>query len=520
MPSTTSEPNSSAERRAALWAPVVLALLVVQFGWRSYQTHRVFNDTADEEIHIACGLEVWAAGRYQAEPQHPPLARVVLAALPYLAGLRAAGRATSWNAVEEEFYWRTLGLARWGNLLFLPFLLAYVYRWGRELHGAVAGLGAAALAGFSPNLLAHASLATLDFGAATTALVAAYYLWRWTRDPGGLRNCLAAAVSLALAVLTKFSALLVLPVVAVAFFGLARAFPGWRRVGLFCAVIGGVVWAGYGFSIGPLPPSNFPAPERLERLLGQSRWPAPAFVRGVLDVAGHNTAGHQAYLLGKVRFSGWWYYFPVVLALKSTLPLLALVALGLLVGPRAAYPGMAALVVLAVCMLSNLNLGVRHILLIYPLFSLLACGLFTHRRRMVVAAVVLTVWHAVESVAAHPDYLAYFNQTVRGREEEFLLDSNLDWGQDLERLRRYLRDNQIGAVYLSYFGRGESIRRRIPGVRPLGPGERPAGWVAVSKGHIAGMALDSYNLGWLQAYRPRARIGKSILVYDTSEPRP
>jgi len=234
-----------------------------------------------------------------------------------------------------------------------------------------------------------------------------------------------------------------------------------------------------------------------------------------LDVAGHNAAGHQSYLLGKVGFSGWWYYFPVVLALKSTLPLLALVALGLIVGPRGTYPGVGVLVVLGVCMLSNLNLGARHILVIYPLFALLACGLFTnHRRGAMVAAAVLAGWHAVESVAAHPDYLAYFNQTVRGREEEFLLDSNLDWGQDLERLRRYLRENQVGSVYLSYFGRGDPIRRRIPGVRPLGRDERPAGWVAVSKGHIAGMALDGYNLGWLKAYQPRARIGKSILVYD------
>src|SRR6185503_10653435 len=170
--------------------------------------------------------------------------------------------------------------------------------------------------------------------------------------------------------------------------------------------------------------------------------------------------------------------------------------------PRAAYPGIAALLILAVCMLSNLNLGVRHILVIYPLFALLACGLFTLGRRVVVvSALVLTAWHAVESLAAHPDYLAYFNQTVRGREAEFLLDSNLDWGQDLQRLRQYLKEHQIDEVYLSYFGRGEPILRRIPGVRPLGRDERPSGWIAVSKGHIAGMALDGYNLSWLRAYQ-------------------
>lgn len=518
--------NSFVERRLA---PLLLALLMVQFGWRAYRTHRIFNDTADEQVHIDCGLEVWERRQYALEAQHPPLARVVLAALPHLVGGNERTLGVWWEGDDEALYWRTLSLARLGNLFFLPVLLLYVYRWGRQLQGARAGLGAAALVAFSPNLLAHASLATLDFGAATTLFVATYYLWRWSCSPQGWGSALAATGSGVLAVLTKFTALFLLPLLGVVFFAMARAFPGWRRLALCLGMATLAFWAGYGFSVGPLPPPDHKAPRRavlyyalqkgVERVARTASVPAPMFVRGVLDVVGHNAQGHQCYLLGKVGQRGWWYYFPVALAVKSTLPLLALVALGLILGPWARFPAAAAALVLGVAMSSNLNMGVRHILVIYPLFALLACGLFAQRRRGIAAAALLLLgWHAADSLAAHPDYLAYFNQIARGREEYFLLDSNLDWGQDLERLRRYLRENHVNSVYLSFFGRGDFLRRRMPEAKPLPRDVRPSGWVAVSQAHLVGMALPGYNLGWLKAYPPRARIGKSILVYYFPEP--
>ncbi|HLF81357.1 MAG TPA: glycosyltransferase family 39 protein, partial [Anaerolineales bacterium] len=504
--------NNSAEERLARWAPVLLLALGAQFAWRSYLTHPVFNDTADEAVHIGCGLEVWERRQYTLEPQHPPLARLAVSVLPYFAGLRHRGDIPDWESHDLDFYWRTLRLARMGNLVFLPFLLLYVYRWGREIHGAAGGLAAAALVSFSPNLLAHASLATLDFGAATTLVAATWYLWQWSQrlDP---RLALKAVLAFGLAVLTKFSALFLLPPIAVAFLALARTRVSWRMAVAFVTVLILLLWAGYGFSWRPLPPAQHSAPRAtlqgavqrgLERVVGRHAVPAPGLVRGLLDMLGHNAKGHQCYLLGKLGKRGWWYYFPIVLALKTTLPLLALVVLALMWGPRrrmVLYPGVAAAVVLAVCMMSNLNLGVRHILAIYPFFALLAAGLFVSPRRAARGvALVLGLWHGAESVAAHPDYLPYFNQTVRSHAEDFLLDSNLDWGQDLERLRRFLEQERIDTVYLSFFGRGHPIRQRIPGTRPLEPQDRPAGWVAVSQAHLAGLALPGPSFAWLKSH--------------------
>ena len=543
----------------------LIGLLILVFCFRCHRTYRVFNDTSDEAAHILCGLEVWQTGRYTMEAQHPPLARAVVALPPYVAGLRLIkrrDRKTPWSDAlwvdsKPEFYWRTLSLARLGNLAFAPFLLVYVYLWGRRLYGPAAGLAAAGLVSFSPNLLAHASLATLDFGAATTTFISTYHFWRWSREPG-LRNCLLACVAFAIAVLTKFSALFFLPLIAAIFFVLARWRQwSWRpsaqwlaamtRGAVFLSVAGLIIWSAYLFDRGPLP---FAQIGPVEGTLGQYLesaveiitrhgiipLPAPYFVRGVLEVLDHDAQGHRGYLLGEIRRYGSWYYFPVVLAVKTTLPFLLLVAMALILGAaKGAWgaeggparsmlcPLLAAAMVLGVSMSSNMNLGVRHILVIYPFLALAASGLFVGggcfrpavKRVVVGFAMALAIWHAAESFLAHPDYLAYFNQIARGREEEFLLDSNLDWGQDLERLRRYLEANKISTLYLSFFGATDPSRLGMTGVRRLPPGEIPPGWVALSKNHIAGLGHQAY-FPWVKGHSPVARIGKSILLYHFS----
>ncbi len=524
-------------------APVVLATLVLIFCVRSILTYRVFNDTADEAVHIACGLEMLECGNYTEEAQHPPLARTLLALPAHLAGLRYREPVDLWSGASREFYWRTLGMARAGNLLWVPFLIVYVYLWARRLHGATAGLAAAALVSFCPNLLAHASLATLDFAAATSAFIAAYYLWRW-KEGRSRWSWLAAAVACAIAVLVKFSALLVLPLIGISYFLLGGAAPSGRSRPpgrlwfLFLTSTVLLIWAGYRFDIGALGSPQFHPPEdsmgaKLERaalrIAGVHRLPAPQFFRGVLDVAGHNSEGHQCYLLGRIGQFGWWYYFPVALAVKTTLPFLVLIGVWAVhrrLWSQALYPALAAAVALAIAMTSNINLGVRHVLVVYPLFAVMVAGLFTSSARQMVrvVAVFMLLCHLGESVASHPDYLAYFNETARGREDQFLLDSALDWGQDLERLRRYLEEHNISSSYLSYFGRADPGELGLKGVQRLAPDLRPKGLVAVSKAHIAGLGLKGYNLGWLKAYKPAARIGKSILVYDfrdsPTEPRP
>ena len=304
---------------------------------------------------------------------------------------------------------------------------------------------------------------------------------------------------------------------------------------LFCLIVFAVIWGAYMFSVGPVTTTTWRSTQgnwrqtlaaTVERTLSGTPVPAPEFLLGVWEVQKHNARGHQSYLFGHVGLFGWWYYFPVALAVKTTLPLLILsaISLGLWVAGRAShgmvYPLLGAIAVLVVSISSNINIGVRHVLAIYPFLALAAAGLWTflcrpwslRKRALGVIGIGLVVCHVAESVRAHPDYLAYFNQLARGREEEFLLDSNLDWGQDLARLQRYLQEKKITSLHLSYFGRADLRLLGPVDIRPLPPEARPTGWVAASKSHIAGLYRVS-NLAWLKGYAPQAKIGKSILVY-------
>jgi 4-amino-4-deoxy-L-arabinose transferase-like glycosyltransferase len=440
-----------------------------------------------------------------------------------------------------EFYWKSLALARAGNLIYALLLFYFVYRWSARLYGAWAAVGACLLAACSPNLIAHASLATIDLAVTATVLVAAYFFWRWAEEPGW-RYCLAAAAAFALAVLSKFSALAFLPPVAGLYFVTARGrrwreidpaavWTAVRRAAAFCGVVFFIIWAGYLFEVGVLTPPGHhfispfggiprgSAPDLLVRLLGRVPLPAHRLLQGVIELGSHNQEGHGSYLLGHFSMRGWWYYFPVAVAVKTTLPLLILVAMGIglwAAGLRArvaVYPAVAAAVILGVSMAAGINIGLRHVLPMYPFLIIVASGAFASGRRTVtVAALLLAAWHAGESIAAHPDYLAYFNEIARGREERFLVDSNLDWGQDLARLWQYARGHGIDTIYLSYFGRSSPAKMGVNAVA-LGEQRPVRGWAAVSVSNL----MLKRELAWLRERKPAARVGKSIWVYELDE---
>jgi 4-amino-4-deoxy-L-arabinose transferase-like glycosyltransferase len=516
-------------RRNAARRLALAGLLAVLLG-RIALTYPVFNDTFDEAGHLRAGLEILERGRFTIQAEQPPLGLTMLAVLPYyLGGLRLGAvddlwGTGAWATHETTFYWRTLALARAGNLVFASLIFLFVYLWSARVAGPGAGVAAAAVVACCPTILGHASLATLDAGGAAGVLAASYFFWRWSEEPSW-RYCLASAVAFAGAVLCKLSALVFLPLIAVVY-----CFAAWRRgisrVVVFIGVAALLIWAGYGFETGVLVPpghgytspfsrgSASSLPNFLVRTLGPIRVPGHRFLQGIIEVLSHNESGQRAYLLGHFSTRGWWYFFPVAVAVKSTLPLLLLAAMGAIVRPRQAWASLVAIaVVMGAGMASHLNLGVRYVLVVFPFLAILGASAFASGRRAVTAvAAVLLGWHAVESVAAHPDYLAYFNEVACGREERFLLDSNLDWGQDLARLGRYQRDKQIADLRVSYFGR-TSLEKAGVHASPLPPGQPVHGWVAVSVNNLLGLYNDPADFAWLGERRPEARIGKSIWLY-------
>ncbi len=542
---------------------MVLTLLGVLAAARIVDTYDEFNATFDEGYHVAAGLQAYQEGRFAAGAEQPPLVRWALALLPHLAGVeyRSTGPLAAQisdhipllaQAVfdQQDDYWRTLKLARMGNLIFLPFLLIYTYRWAAALFGRYSGWAACAIVTWSPNILAHAALATVDFGFTVCLLAAGYHLWRCLAAPDARRS-LALGAAAGLAVAAKYSALLFLPAVLL---GLLAARHGrllWRPrswkivqiqravrslVPAACLVLV-VIWGAYAFEMRPLrDPARRPYEGVEARLPGSSGlktavyWtiesvplPLQDMISGIGYVQAHAADGHNAFLLGEVRKHGWWYYFPVVLGVKTTLPFLVLIGLACLLVFRrggadrdALGPLGAALGILLAVLPSPLNIGVRHILPMYPLLAIWAssCVAEAGRRRSRVwaaAVALLLCWHGTESLRAHPDYLPYFNQIARGNEHNILGDSNLDWGQDLRRLARYVEENGIENLSLSYLGTTSPEAVGLEDSRGFGPGDRPRGWVAVSVTNLQGIYQP--RLDWLDAYEPRARVGKSIWLY-------
>jgi hypothetical protein len=255
-------------------------------------------------------------------------------------------------------------------------------------------------------------------------------------------------------------------------------------------------------------------------------------VNGIVSVKAHNDTGHHSYLLGHISLDGWWYFYLVALAVKTPLPLLfsGPVGLGWLAheGRRRRDGWSMAPAVIVVTLLtfastfSRINIGVRHILILYPFLAIGAAWLLVRAWEWIarwesrgaarVAVGLLgaaLLWQLSTLWRAYPDYLPYFNETV-SNPQSILVDSDLDWGQDLGRLEERTAELHIPQLWLAYSGTFDPRREPLPPVQVLRPRQPVTGWVAIS---ALQRASDPRNYAWLNAYEPVERIGKTIDLY-------
>jgi hypothetical protein len=517
-------------RSIAAWItqrPGWLALaLVVIASFRIVATYKILSHTTDEPAHLAAGIEWIENGSYTYEDQHPPLARVAGAIGLYMTGSR-------WSH-DKDMYMEGFHLLgqnnRYGRALFfsrlcmLPFFwvaAAVVYLWAFRMAGAAPAVFATLLFTTMPPVLAHAGLVTTDM--ALTAFVGASLLasMYWVEKPGGWRSVILG-LALGLALLSKFSALAFLPVTWMLWIGLywfrekptvtaiakrvATLIP-WMAATLACTAL--LVWAGYRFAVGPV---NY-----LHATL-----PAPAFFTGIAYVASHNRDGQLSYLLGSLRNSGFWYYYPVVLAVKTPLPTLILVASALTFSRfrrgalSVAMPVALLAAVLAVGLFSNINIGVRHILPVYTAFAI--CGgaalnwLFRADRKWVTGvACLLLLWQGLTGAMQHPDYVAYTNELAGRYPEKILVDSDLDWEQGMRGLALRLRELGVQKLTFRIRSSGYMLAGNwFPAYSLMSDDNQPTpGWNAIS--------LTQWKLTgqprWADRMEPRERIRGSILLY-------
>jgi hypothetical protein len=523
-------------------ARAVAVALVLIASTRIIATYTVFNHTSDEPAHIACGMEWLDKGVYRWEADHPPLARVATALGPFLLGIRSQGtsRQVQYAMLHEgtailyrdHHYDLTLALARLGVLPFFWIACWTVFWWGRRYFSAATGVLAVLLFSVLPPVLAHAGLATTDM--AITAFLGLAFLTGmiWVEEPTP-KHALWFGGASGLMMLSKFSCVGFFPASVglglVCYLAMKRPEGGEvlaavrRRIPtLGLAVLMGclLVWAGYRFSFGKAAFANIAVP-------------APELFAGIQAAVRHSAHGHPAYLLGEARLMGWWYFFEVALAVKTPIGFLILLGAGVALMIRKGGCDTAPWIALAFSMgilvvgaLSHLNIGLRHVLPVYIGLALVAAmgivrvlEIENSRRWMPLLLVLPLLWLVWSSARIHPDYLAYFNEFAGSQPENILVDSDLDWGQDMKRLARRLQE--VGArevAFVPTLVADFEKEHGFPPIRPMDVVRPSAGWNAVG---IALWKKDRMGLGpthpeitpWADLAPVQERVGKSILLW-------
>ncbi|MGA5200088.1 ArnT family glycosyltransferase [Streptomyces variegatus] len=490
-------PADGARRSGRRWpVPLLVAVLLAQMAFAMVTTAVRQTPTIDEPVYVGAAAEYVREHRLRHNPEHPPLGKLLIGAGVALADPRVdtafagdqgqSGRHLLYESGNDP--WR---LMLWARLPVITLTLSFglvVFAFARELAGHVAGSAALALYCFSPDVIAHGSLATLDVPAAGFVLTSAWLLWRARRRPR--LYVPLAGVALGAALATKMSTLPAVPVLVVlAAVSVRQASGGSRRRA--AAAAGGVVlaavavvWVTY-LMVDPrlrwTPEQHVPVVRGLRELLvGVMPFPE-AYRDGMRVQFGLENRPWQGFLFGRLYEGSLWYYLPTALLVKTPLGMLALWAGGAAavvavrrLRPAAPYVLAAPLVLLAAAMQGARDFGTRYAVFL-PLFLAVAAGcvLLVRWRWVSVAVTVLVAFAAVSSVRAYPWYLPYSNEAFGGpgRTREWLHDSNVDWGQDLGRLADRLRERYPGErVWLVYKGSGvpsfygieASDPRRVP----------------------------------------------------------
>jgi len=491
----------------------------------------------------------------------------------------------SGNPVDKMIFW-----ARIPMILILVLLGFYIFKWTKELFGNKAALLALFLFSFSPTFLAHGRLVTTDVGAAAGVFIATYYFLRALQKPSkrlqptphpptpkAWTPIILAGVSFGVAELCKFSVILLIP------FFVFLALIWWLvklgnlkqtfKILILVFIIGYLlIWPIYQYHV-----LNYP-PERQARdtefLLGSTPFPFLSkilvwastkpvlrsfaeYFLGLALVFQRAAGGNTTYFLGEVSATGWKNYFPVVYSIKEPLAfhILTLIALiyaaWLIKKPfwvatfertknwiknHFSEFSMISFIFLywIVSLNSNLNIGVRHLLPAFP-FTILLVSAATiswlkqpYLKLKYLLLAILIFWQAISVLSIYPHFLAYANEIVGGPDNLYVytVDSNLDWGQDLKRLKKWVNENKIDKIYVDYFGGGEAEyylkEKYAPWWGQRKPEELPRGsYLAISATFLQGgrgIPVPGLNqpagyYRWLDEYQPITKIGYSIFIY-------
>ena len=564
-------------------APVVLLAVHTVLVAFSSAHH---NPTVDEAAHIAAGLSNWRFGRFELYHVNPPLVRMC-ATLPLLF----YGCEEDWTAptvfTRREFdlgrefilangeasIW-LIAIARWALIPFSLAGAATCWIWTRELYGRECGSVALCLWCFSPSILAYAQLVVPDMAATSLGIIAWYLFWRWLKRPSW-KAAVVTSLALGALELTKLTWIILFVVWPVTWlmYRLCSQLESlwarvWRTEAAQLIVIGSgavfIVNCAYGFeySFQRLDKFEFrsaalttigsggdvaSAANRFRGTwLGLTPVPMPAnYVLGLDTQRLDFDRKLWSYLRGSWREGGWWYYYVYALAIKVPLGSWCLVCLAVVLtasrGPRlalwrdeAVLLAPAIIIVALVSSQTGFNHHIRYVLPAFPFVMVFAskiARLTVGRHALRGLGSLALASSVLSSLCIYPHSLSYFNELVGGPRNGHLhlLNSNIDWGQDVLFLKAWLERHPhvelrgLAYEYQKAFDTkvvGIDVPKppvdprwvRLPAIKHAEVGPRP-GWYAISVSllHDRMHVVDYFN-----DFEPVACAGYSIYIYHLS----
>jgi len=573
-----------ASLRPSAHAAILLVVHSILLGWAATR----HSPTVDEVGHLGAGLSHWHFHRFDLYRVNPPLVRSVATLPVYLLG-----PTLDWHSYSQDSSWRTefdvgrdffaangedsfryLFVARW---MCIPFSIlgGYVcFLWATDLYGSRAGIVATALWCFCPNILAHSQMITPDAPATALGMAASYVFWKWLSNPSWKRSLLCGLL-LGFAEISKTTWLILFAIWPVLW--VIRIGRSWnelkshaRREALQLTFILGLGWylinLAYGFEGSFTQLGHFAFESTVLKGTGSheeirnrftngwlGRIPVPLpkyYVLGIDSQKHEFERGYLSFLRGTWRDHGWWYYYVYALAIKTPIGNWCLLCLAIYrwrtVASRNWYNDVclflpACVVLTLVSSQTGFNHHLRYVLPVLPFMYVWISQLVAgdgSRKRILLPAVLLA-WSVVSSMSVYPHSLSYFNEAVGGPRygHAHLVDSNIDWGQDLLYLKAWLGEHQESRdIKLAYFGwcdpgvvglKYSLPPRGGPFVRGSDPGPKP-GLFAISVNFLRGHRFPVFNgsggteyldlpyYAYFQMLEPVGMAGYSIYIYDVT----
>lgn len=435
-------------KKYSIWVVIfLLSLFTLQVIYEII----TYTSTYDESANINAGYAYFKMENYV--DGHPQLraAHILLYLLYNQIGIAEPGPVLIWARIVTLFYGLLLGM--------------FVFYVAKRLFGINAGLFALLLYVFEPNIIAHSSLVTSDILVTGTIFIATYCFKRFLDNQSQL-NMIVAGLTLGLALLSKFTAMLLIPIFIILEIIHLSKNNKTTHICYFASILIIallVINVFYQFNGSLMRQSEYNINSQTLKsaisFAGDIPIPLPRQYLENLDFTlSHVSRGHDAYLLGDYSGTGWWYYFIVAFLLKTPIPLIILIVLGtyLLYRKKTKFQNIdfiilpVLIILIAFSFFNKINIGLRYILPIYPFLIVLASPSvdLLREKRVKILMFFLIAWYISSAVLITPHNLAYFNEFISNpaNSYKYLIDSNLDWGQGNNFVDTYIKSGNVTII--------------------------------------------------------------------------